>query len=182
MKIIWIKCENHVKVWNHIIFIFFILSSYFFHILGPGTRAWARKRRRSRPGPGPPLWAPKCKNGMKIITKKTCENNEISRFHMIFTFIYIIFIFVSHFWAWDPDAGPKSHNVVIFLVIFFYIILIFFLYAWPGPPVNTAIFESLSSTSMGLHESVLQSIAPGESVPGSWSNCHNQKRTFASGR
>ena len=32
--------------------------------------------------------------------------------------IHIILIFLSHFWARDPDPDPKSHIFVIFLVIF----------------------------------------------------------------
>ena len=38
--------------------------------------------------------------------------------------IHMIFIFLLHFWARDPDPCPKSHIFVIFLVIFFHIIFI----------------------------------------------------------
>ena len=41
------KCENNVKIEeSHVFHIFFILFSYYFHILGPRTRAQAPKRRR----------------------------------------------------------------------------------------------------------------------------------------
>ena len=115
MKIIWNKCENNVKVPNHMIFIFI---SYYFHIfftfLGPGARARARPRARGSspptprgtpaapgpgPGPGPGPWAQKCEKHMKIIWNKY-ENNVIWHFHIIFTFIsyyfHIIFTFVFH--------------------------------------------------------------------------------------
>ena len=93
MKIIWIKCENNVKLWNHIIFTSF---SYYFQIiftfLGPGS-------------------APQ---NVKII----CKIIPFPKFTWFSYFIHIIFIFLSHFWARDPDPGPKSHIFVIFLVIF----------------------------------------------------------------
>ena len=41
------------------------------------------------------------------------------KFTLFSTFMQIIFTFLSHFEARDPDPGPKSHICVIFLVIFF---------------------------------------------------------------
>ena len=48
MKMILIKCENNVKLCNHIIFIFCITFLYYFHIWEPRTRAQAPKRRQGQ--------------------------------------------------------------------------------------------------------------------------------------
>ena len=57
-------------------------------------------------------------------------------------FIHIIFICLLHFWARDPDPGPKSHIFVIFLVIFFsYYFHIFVKTSFSGLSIRT-IFTS----------------------------------------
>ena len=91
--------------------------------------AWNSLGRLLRSQAGP--------KNVKIIWKKY-EKHVISQFHVIFSCFHLIFIFLSHFWARDPDPGSKSHIFVIFLVIFFHIIV----YPWAGPPVHTAIFET----------------------------------------
>ena len=55
--------------------------------------------------------------------------------------MYIIFIFLSHFWPRDPDSGPTDHIFVTFLVIFFSYYFHIIVYAWAGAPVHSAIFE-----------------------------------------
>ena len=92
-------------------------------------------------GPGSGSRAQKCDKNMKIIWKnvKLIATWQITLFSH---FVHIIFIFLSHFWARDPDMDPKSHIFVIFLVIFYSYYFHIFVYAWPGTPVHTAIFES----------------------------------------
>ena len=106
MKIIWIKCENNVNLANHIIFTFFhIIFISFSHF---GAR---------NPGPGPGTGP----QNVKIIWKYYIKNMKIMwflNFDIVFTFVHIIFILLSHFSARDSDPGPKSHIFVIFLVTF----------------------------------------------------------------
>jgi hypothetical protein len=65
-----------------------------------------------------------------------------AKFTLFSHFIHIIFVFLLHFWARDPDPDPKSHIFVIFLVILFSYYFHIFVYAWPGTPVHSAIFET----------------------------------------
>ena len=112
MKIILIKCENHVKVGNHIII---ICCSYYFHIIftfwgpEPGPRP---KSGGKGPGPGPArrrfgARAPECENSMKMIWK-IYENNVISNFHIIFTFYSYYFHIFIPFWGSGPRSGPQQ--------------------------------------------------------------------------
>ena len=63
------KCENNVKLINHIIFIFF--SYVGARDPGLGPKAAARGPGRAWPaaalGPGPGFRAPTCENNMKLI-------------------------------------------------------------------------------------------------------------------
>ena len=85
-------------------------------------------------------------------TKKQLRSNEQNMkmlwFHNFTWFshsFYMIFIFLLHFGARDPDPGPKSHIFVIFLVILFSYYFHIFVYPWAGPPVHSAIFENYSN-------------------------------------
>ena len=113
---------------------------------GPGPKAAARGPARARPaaalGPGPGSRAPQCENTMKIIWNK-CENNVIPQFLNILKCSSYYFHKFNTFGAWDPDPDPKSHIVAIFLVIFISYYFHIIVYAWAGPPVHTAIFETL---------------------------------------
>ena len=133
MKIIWIKYENNVKLTNHIFshlfHIIFILFSHFgARNPGPGPKAAAGQARpgprAAALGPRPGSRAPKCENNMKRIWQ-SMKIMWFLNFTLFSHFIHIIFIFLSHFWARDPDPGPTSHIFVIFLVIFFHMIFIF---------------------------------------------------------
>ena len=118
------KCENNMKIIlnthvlkrdltrSHYFHMFFILFAYYFHILGPGTRTWAPKRRRAGPlaaalGPGPGFRAPKYENDMIIMWNK-CENHAILHFHIIF---YCFHIFGPGTRAQAPKRRPRPQNV-----------------------------------------------------------------------
>ena len=152
MNKMWKWCEIVKSPYFHMFFILFsYYFSYYFHVLGPGTRASAPKRRhRAQAGPGPPpLWGLGPGSGpqnVKIIWKWY----DFSAFTLFSHLIHIIFILLSHFWARDPDPGPKSHIFVIFLVIFFSCFLHIFVYAWAGPPVQAAIFENQLCVEPGM--------------------------------
>ena len=74
---------------------------------------------------------------------------------MLDTF-HIMFMFLSHFWARDPDPGFKNHMFVIFLVILFSYDFHIFVYAWPGPPVHTAIFENGAHATQNCYQMATQ--------------------------
>ena len=90
MKQMW-KSFEFVK--SHCFHILFILSSYYFHILGPGTRDQ------------------KCENNIKNNMKRY-ENNVISNFHMIFaSYSYDFYIFII-FVGSRPRSGPHKSYVL----------------------------------------------------------------------
>ena len=112
---IWIKCENDVKLWNHIIFTSF---SYYFHImffyiLGPRTRAQARV-------PGPKMWKEYDNNikNMKIMW--------FLSFTLFSHFIYIFTFLSSFFGLGTQIQAPK----IIFFHIPGHIFLYYFHIVW----------------------------------------------------
>ena len=74
----------------------------------------------------------------------TYGNDVIFHFHLlhIWSMCFCKTCFL-HLEARDPDPGSKSHIFVIFLAILFSYYFHIIVYAWPGPPVNSAIFETL---------------------------------------
>ena len=130
---------------SHFFHIIFILFSHFgARNLGPGPKAAAGQARpgprAAALGPRPGSWAPKCENNMTIIWK----NVKIMWFAKLTLFshsIHIIFVFLSHFGARDPDPGHKSHILIIFLIIFVSYYFHISVYPWAGAPVHSAIFE-----------------------------------------
>ena len=110
MKTIWIKCENNVKLRNHIIFICF---SYYFHII---FTFWSPE-----PGPRPGSRAPKCENNVEIIY----ENNVILQFHIVFTFLILFAYFYHIFGLGTQIRGAKIIFLTYSWSFFFHIIFIF---------------------------------------------------------
>ena len=123
MNKMWRECEIEKSHYFHM---FFILFSYYVHILGPKAAAGQARPgpRAAALGPRPGSRAPKCENNMKIILKKY-ENNVISQFHIIFTFYsYYFHIFIT-FLASGPRSGfQKSYFCHIpghiFFILFSY--------------------------------------------------------------
>ena len=124
MKIMW-NCE--ITLFSY----FFIVFSYYFHILGPGTRDWAPKRRH---GPGPPPLCglgpgsgPQNVNNMKIIWK-TYENNVISQLDIIFiSYLYYFHIFITILGLGPRSRPQKSYfcnipGLTIFILFLYFCI------------------------------------------------------------
>ena len=127
----WQKCENNMKTYennvevgSHLIFICF---SHYFHILGPGTRAWAPKRRRAEPGTCRRFgaWArvPGSKN-VKIIWRWYEISMNIMWFDT-FTLFSHLFNMIFTFWSLGPRSRPQTsshfhipvHTIFILLCI-----------------------------------------------------------------